>query len=494
MKEKTRVIIAGGGTAGWLTAFSLVKRLGKLLDITLVESDQIATVGVGEATVPTMRSYHRLLEIDEKEFMSETQGSFKLAIKFDNWANIGDEYIHSFGVIGQGSWMTEFHEYWLELNAHGLGGNLDDYCLEWKAAKQGKFALQAGKTAVNYAYHLNATDYARYLRGKSEKLGVNRVEGKITNVNLCPESGNISSLELERGEILEADFFVDCTGFRALLIGQTLGVPYDDWSHWIASDSAWAMQSESAETPPYTRAIAFDCGWQWRIPLQNRTGIGFVYSSRFCSDDEARDILMNNLTGAPLTDPYLLKFTTGRREQPWQKNCVAIGLASGFIEPLESTSIHLITTALVRLMRLFPFTAEFEQQAERYNAESKFEMEEVRNFIILHYHQTFRDDSEFWNYYRTMEIPDDLAHRLEIFRKNGYVWPDGVNLFRIDSWIQVMMGQGIFPVGHHGASRILSAEILEKQVRQMRDAVDRDLALMPPHDEFLRKYCPMVRR
>ena len=493
MTKKTHVIIAGGGTAGWLTAFSLAKRLGTLLEITLVESDQIATVGVGEATVPTMRTFHKLLEIDEQEFMSATQGAFKLAIKFDNWANIGDEYIHSFGLIGQKSWMAEFLPYWLELNAHGLGGNLEDYCLEWKAAKQSKFALKAGNTEVNYAYHLNATDYARYLKGKSAELGVTRTEGKISKVNLCPETGNIKSLALERGEILEADFFVDCTGFRALLIGQTLGVPYDDWSHWIASDRAWAMQCKSAETPPYTRAIAFPCGWQWRIPLQHRTGIGFVYSSRFCSDDDARKLLLDNLPGAPLAEPYLLKFTTGRRKTPWHKNCVAVGLASGFIEPLESTSIHLITTALVRLMRLFPFNANFAHLARRYNEESKFEMEEVRNFIILHYHQTFRDDSEFWHYYRTMEIPDNLAHRLDIFRENGYVWPDDVNLFRVDSWVQVMLGQGIFPKDHHGASRILAAQTLEDQVKGLRHAVDQNLAQMPRHEDFLKTYCPMGR-
>lgn len=492
MTEKTRVVIAGGGTAGWATAYSLVKRLGKVLDLTLVESDQIATVGVGEATVPTMKSFHQIVGIDEQEFLRHTQGAFKLAIKFDNWANIGDEYIHSFGVIGQKSWMTEFHEYWFELNARGLGGNLEDYCLEWKAAKQGKMSLKAGNTSVNYAYHLNATDYARFLRGKAEELGVTRTEGKISNVNLCPETGNILSLDLERGEVLEADFFIDCTGFRSLLLGEALGVPFEDWGHWIASDRAWAIQSESEETPPYTRAIAYDCGWQWRIPLQHRTGTGFVYSSRFCSDEKARDILMSNLPGKPIKDPWLLKFRTGRREVPWRKNCVAIGLAGGFIEPLESTSIHLITTAIVRLMRLFPFSRDFEQQAVRFNAESKLEIEEVRNFIILHYHQTYRDDSDFWNHYRRMEIPDDLAHRMEIFKRNGYIWPDGVNLFRVDSWVQVMTGQGLSPETRHGSTRILDPETLERQIATIREKVDRELATMPTHVDFLKQYCPMV--
>ena len=491
--KKTRVLIAGGGTAGWLTAYSLAKRLGSVIEITLVESELIGTVGVGEATIPTMHSFHRLMDIDESEFMSATQATFKLGIYFDDWANVGDSYIHSFGVIGQSSWMTEFLSVWLELNAQGLGGSLEDYCLEWKAAREGKFARKVGNTAVNYAYHLNATDYAQYLRGKSEALGVTRREGKISEVRLCPESGNILSLALERGEEIEADFFVDCTGFRALLIGETLGVGYEDWSHWIASDSAWAVQTERTDDPPpYTRAMAHDRGWQWHIPLQHRTGNGIVYSSRFCSDDEARELLMSKLTGAPITEPRRLKFRTGRREKAWHKNCVAIGLTSGFLEPLESTSIHLITTALIRLIRLFPFTPEFEHQAERFNVETRFEMEEVRNFIILHYKQTNRDDSEFWNFYRTMDIPDDLAHRLEIFRKNGYVWPDKVNLFRADSWIQVMMGQGIFPEDHHGASRILEPRQLEQQVSKLRERVSLQLQQMPRHDEFVAQYCPMT--
>jgi tryptophan 7-halogenase len=488
---KTRVVIAGGGTAGWLTAFSLVKRLGALLDITLVESDLIGTVGVGEATIPTIKSFHNLMEIDEREFMAATQATFKLGIYFDHWANIGDSYIHSFGVIGQGSWMAEFHEYWLELRAQGLGGSLEDYCLEWKAAKQGKFAIQAGKTNLNYAYHLNATAYAQYLRGKSEGLGAKRVEGKITKVRLSEQTGNIESLDLEGGVSITGDFFIDCTGFRGLLLGEALGVGYEDWGHWLGADSAWAVQSESAQVPPpYTRATAHAVGWQWRIPLQHRTGNGIVYNSHFCSDDEARAVLMKNLQGPAITEPRQLKFRTGRRQKLWHKNCVAIGLAAGFLEPLESTSIHLITTAAIRLMRLFPFSGECEQQAERFNAESNFEWEEVRDFIILHYKQTRRDDSPFWKHYREMEVPHNLTHRIEIFRKNGYVWPDKVNLFRIDSWIQVMMGQGVFPERHHGATRIPGTASLDQTLGEIRAQVTRNLALLPEHQSFLEQYCP----
>jgi tryptophan halogenase len=491
---RTRVVIAGGGTAGWLAAFSLAKRLGSQLDITLVESDLIGTVGVGEATIPTMRSFHSLMEIDEREFMVATQATFKLGIWFDHWANIGDSYIHSFGVIGQGSWMAEFHEYWLELHSKGLGGDLEDYCLEWKAAKQGKFAIVAGKTPLNYAYHLNATAYAQFLRAKSEAMGAKRVEGKIAQVRVSPQTGNIESLELEGGRSVQGDFFIDCTGFRGLLIGEVLGVPYEEWGHWLAADRAWAVQTESTQAPPpYTRAIAHPVGWQWRIPLQHRTGNGIVYSSRFCSDDEARELLLRNLTGPTITEPRQLKFRTGRRQNAWHKNCVAMGLAAGFLEPLESTSIHLITTALVRLMRLFPFGGEIEQLAERFNTESRFEWEEVRDFIILHYKQTRRDDSAFWQHYRDMEVPHNLTHRIEIFRKNGYVWPDKVNLFRIDSWLQVLLGQGVFPQGHHCAARIPGTASLQDTLGQIRAKVAMNLSLLPDHQAFIDRYCPIPR-
>jgi tryptophan halogenase len=492
--DKTRVVIAGGGTAGWLAAYSLAKRLGTQLEITLVESDLIGTVGVGEATIPTLKSFHSLMDIDEREFMVATQATFKLGIWFDNWANLGDSYIHSFGVIGQGSWMAEFHEYWLELHAQGLGGNLEDYCLEWKAAKQGKFAIQVGKTSLNYAYHLNATAYAQFLRTKSEALGVRRVEGKIAKVNVSAQTGNIESLDLDGGASVPGDFFIDCTGFRGLLIGEVLGVGFEDWGHWLAADSAWAVQTESTQAPPpYTRAIAHAIGWQWRIPLQHRMGNGIVYSSRFCSDDEARALLLKNLTSPAIAETRQLRFRTGRRLHPWHRNCVALGLAAGFLEPLESTSIHLITTALIRLMRLFPFSREFEAQAERFNTESKFEWEEVRDFIILHYKQTRRNDSSFWNYYRTMEVPRNVTHRIELFRNNAYVWPDKVNLFRVDSWLQVMMGQGVFPVNHHGATRIPGATSLQETLTQIRANVANNLAQMPDHQAFIDRYCPITR-
>ncbi len=491
MEEKVRVIVAGGGTAGWLTAYSLVKRLGNLLEITLIESDQIGTVGVGEATVPTMHRFHQFFGIDEREFMRATQATFKLGIVFDNWGAPGESYAHTFGEIGQSNWMVEFHQYWLEAHANGFGGSLEDYCLELKAAKAGKFAVKAGETPLTYAFHLDATAYAGFLRQKSESLGVRRVEGKISEITVDPVTGNIQSLELEQDRQVAGDFFIDCTGFRGLLLGDALDVEFEDWGHWLAADRALAVQTESTEPPPpFTRAIAHPSGWQWRIPLQSRTGNGLVYSSRFCSDDDARATLLGNITGKTITEPLSLKFKTGRRVNAWHKNCVAIGLSSGFVEPLESTSIHLIDTALVRLMKLFPFSGAMAPLAEQFNRETRREWEAVRDFIILHYKQTQRDDSEFWNFYRTMDIPDSLAHRIELFKENGFVWPDLANFFRAHSWIQVMLGQGLFPEHRHGAARILPPEALKLELEKLSAFVDQNLAKLPDHNDFIKQYCP----
>ena len=494
MNAKTKVVVAGGGTAGWLTAFSLVTRLGKLLDITLVESDQIGTVGVGEATIPTMRTFHGLIGIDEKEFMAATQATFKLGIQFDNWGQQGDSFFHSFGEIGQRSWMAEFHEFWMEAKAQGFGGSLDEYCLELKAAKANKFSTMVGKKPVNFAYHMNATAYAAYLRQKSEKAGVKRIEGRIKQVQ-NDEAGNISSLLLEDGEPVLGDVFIDCTGFRGLLIGDNLDVGYEDWSHWLAADSAIAVQTQAVEAPrPYTRAIAHSAGWQWRIPLQNRVGNGIVYASQFLSDDKAQDTLLANLTGQTITEPRQLRFKTGRRKKAWHKNCIAIGLSSGFLEPLESTSIHLVTTAILRLMKLFPFGGNTTMLAEQFNREAQLELETVRDFVILHYHQTQRNDSKFWDHYRNMAVPDSLVHRMAMFRENGYAWPDDVGLFRVDSWVQVMMGQGLMPKQHHDAGRVLPADGLKQQMMTLRNMIDNAVSQMPAHGDFIQRYCPAQDR
>jgi tryptophan halogenase len=491
MGEKIRVVVAGGGTAGWLTAYILARRLGNLLEVTLVESDQIGTVGVGESTIPTIRRFHQFFDIDEREFMRATQASFKLGILFDNWGAPGESYVHSFGEIGQSNWMVEFHQYWLEAHANGFGGSLEDYCLEVKALKAGKFAPKVGETPLTYAFHLDATAYAGFLRQKGESLGVRRVEGKISEITVDAVTGNIQSLELEQHRQVAGDFFIDCTGFRSLLLGGALDVEYEDWSHWLAADRAVAVQTRNTEPPsPYTHAIAHSSGWQWRVPLQGRKGNGLVYSSRFCSDDDARKTLLGNITGKTITEPNLLRFKTGRRVDAWHKNCVAIGLSSGFLEPLESTSIHLITTAIVRLMKLFPFAGAMAPLAEEFNRKSRLEWEAVRDFVILHYKQTQRDDSEFWNYYRTMDIPDSLARRMELFKENGYVWPDSVDLFRGHSWVQVMMGQGLFPEHRHGAGRILPPEALKLELEKLSAFVTHNLAKLPDHNDFIQQYCP----
>jgi tryptophan halogenase len=386
--------------------------------------------------------------------------------------------------------MAEFHEFWLEAKAQGFGGSLEDYCLELKAAKANKFATHSGKKPVNFAYHMDATAYAKYLRKKSEVAGVKRVEGRIGQIQ-NDESGNISSLILDNGTTIAGDVFIDCTGFRGLLIGENLKIGYEDWSHWLAADSAIAVQTQAVEAPvPYTRSIAHSAGWQWRIPLQNRVGNGIVYSSKFLSDDEARKTLMGNITGPALTEPRQLRFTTGRRKKAWHLNCIAIGLSSGFLEPLESTSIHLVTTAILRLMKLFPFGGNTALLAEHFNRESQLEAETVRDFIILHYHLTQRDDSPYWKHFRTMDIPDSLAHRMAMFRENAYAWPGDVSLFRVDSWVQVMMGQGLIPEQHHGAGRVLAVEGLKEQMTALRRMIDNSVAQLPEHADFIKTYCP----
>lgn len=492
-----KVVIAGGGTAGWVVASALSIRLGKLLDITLVESDAIGSVGVGEATIPTMRTFHRLLDIDEQAFMRATQATFKLGIEFENWGDIGESYMHSFGEIGQSAWMAEFHTFWMEARAQGFGGDLEDYCLELKAAKAGKFGTTKEK-GLHYAFHLDATLYARFLREKSQAAGVKRIEGKISEVLTNAASGDIDALLLEDGKRIEGELFIDCTGFRAMLIGEALKGDYQDWSHWLASDSALAVQTTAHAPPtPYTRAIAHSAGWQWRIPLQHRMGNGLVYSSRYLSDDAANQLLKSNVTGKMITEPRIIRYRTGRRKKAWHKNCVAMGLSSGFIEPLESTSIHLVMTAIIRLIKLFPFDSGsapgHASLQYRYNEETNREIETIRDFIILHYKQTKRNDSEFWKACRTMDIPETLAHRIEIFKRNAYVWPDDVALFRVDSWVQVMLGQGIEPLAYHSAGKISGTAVLRQSLAQLKSRVDQTVDRLPTHQEFIDRYCPASR-
>ncbi|UIJ44727.1 tryptophan 7-halogenase [Sphingomonas cannabina] len=485
---RKRVVIAGGGTAGWLAAAAFAKHLIPLVDVTLVESDEIGTVGVGESTIPTVRSFHDFLGIDEREFLRATQASFKLGIRFEDWAKLGDRYFHAFGSVGRSVFVADFQHFWLEARRHGFGGDYGDYSLELQAATAGKFAT-GPDSPLAYAYHLDATAYARFLRGLAEPAGVKRVEGRIEQVEQDPLSGDIRALVLASGARIEGDLFVDCTGFRALLIEQTLETGFDDWSHWLAMDSAFAVQTESAgPIVPYTRAIAHTAGWRWRIPLQHRVGNGFVFSSEFMSPDEARAQLLDALDGAPLFDPRLLRFKTGARRRMWNRNCVALGLAGGFIEPLESTSIHLIMIALLRLIRNFPFGEGSEALAARFNEQSRREWEHVRDFIILHYKATARDDSAFWRRSGAMAIPDSLAERIALFREGALAYQDQDDLFRIDSWVEVLMGQGIAPKSHHHLPRMLPPEELRKALGDLKQGIAHGLAGMPSHADFIRSY------
>ena len=489
-KQIRRVVIAGGGTAGWMAAALLSKIMGRVLDITLIESEQIGTVGVGEATIPPLVTFLRLTGIKEQDFMAATQGTFKLGISFENWKDLNERYIHSFGTTGTDHWSAGFQHFWLKDRERGSTVPYGDYCLELVAAQQGKFA-HLPKQGLNYAFHIDATLFAGFLRTFSEKLGVRRVEGKIVDVNTNPENGFIQSVRMDSAELIEGDLFIDCTGFRGLLIEQTLKTGYEDWSHWLPCNSAVALQTESTiEAIPYTRAIAHTAGWQWRIPLQHRVGNGLVYCSDYMSDDEARKYLLKNVVGGHLTEPRVLKFRAGRRRKNWNRNVVALGLASGFVEPLESTSIHLIQQGMIRLMQLFPHSGIKQTDVDEYNEQSRVEIEYIRDFIVMHYVVTNRQDTEFWRHCRALEISDTLAHRIQLFRETGRVCRAREDLFQENSWVQVMMGQGIVPEQYHPVTNVMSDAELTQFMRKIRERVSRTVAQLPSHETYIKQYCP----
>lgn len=485
-----RVVIAGGGTAGWMAAATISKLMGNQINITLVESEEIGTIGVGEATIPTMITFHRLLGIDEQEFMRAANGSIKLGISFENWRVRGEKYIHSFGKTGKECWAGEFQHFWLKGLEHGIDAPFGDYCLELQAAKAGKFAISRDPW-INYAYHMDASAYARFLRKFSEGFGVKRIEGIIQHVNLHHDTGYIESLLLKSGQIIEGDLFIDCTGFRSVLSEQALHTGFEDWSNWLPCDSAVATQETAVVPPiPLTRAIAHDHGWQWKIPLQNRVGTGLVYCSRYQTDDDAIQTLLNNLDGRPVFDPFRIKFKPGRRLKCWNKNCVAIGLAGGFIEPLESTTIFLISSALIRLMRLFPINGIEQVLIDEFNRQTKAEIELVRDFVVLHFHATERMDTAFWRHCRTMPIPDSLHQRIELFRETGRIYIGAEELFRVDSWTQVMIGQGIVPRQYHPVANDLTPDELRRFMNGYKASIEKIVEKLPMHHEFLNKYCP----
>ena len=486
--KKTKVVVAGGGTAGWIAATALARQFREVLEIVLVESEDIGTVGVGEATIPPMRVFHQRLRIDEQSFMKATQATFKLGIQFEGWNKKGDEYIHSFGRTGKETWMAEFLHFWQRGRELGISGEFGEYCLEWQAARKKKFGLHSDIN-INYAYHLDASRYARFLRGMAEEAGVRRVEGRIAQVRQH-DDGCIRSLMMESGEEIEGDLFIDCTGFRGLLIEQTLHTGYEDWSHWLPCDTAVAVQTAANEPPvPYTRSIAHSSGWRWRIPLQTRVGNGSVFCSRYRSEDEAVAKLLDAVEGERITDPRIIRFRTGRRRRSWNKNVVALGLASGFVEPLESTSIHLVQSGIAKLMSLFPNRNFDQEDIDEYNRQVDFEYIRIRDFLIAHYHITQRDDSAFWNQCRTMSIPDTLRQKMEHYKKNGRIFRTNEELFNETSWLEVMHGQGIRPRSYHPIVDVMPKDELLRRMDNIKSVIERSVDVMPPHAEFIAEHC-----
>ena len=494
MKEKIRkVVVVGGGTAGWMSAALLKRVLGDRVDIELVESEQIGIVGVGEATIPPIQHVNAVLGLDEAEFLRETKSTIKLAIRFENWRKQGDNYYHTFGAPGVSQAFCHFHHFWTRAQQAGDTSSLWDYDLNYLCAEAGKFAklkVDDPMWELQYAYHFDASLYGQFLRKYSEKRGVQRTEGLIERVNVHPESGHVESLELKGGKVITGDFFIDCSGIRGLLIHQKLGTGYEDWSHWLPCDRAMAVPSRRfEETLPFTRSIAHSAGWQWRIPLQHRNGNGLVYSSNHYSDDEAADILLNNLESEALGEPKIIPFRTGRTRKQWNRNVVAVGLSSGFLEPLESTSIYLIQSAIVRLIHLFPHHGVRSDLVDEYNRQSQREYELIRDFIILHYYLNERDDSQFRRDTRNMDVPERLTEKIGLFRSGGVLVQDQLDIFLEPSWLQVMLGQGIVPQDYHPIADSLSDEQLKQKLANTKKLKMEPLPKIPSHDHFLEMFC-----
>ena len=493
------IIIVGGGTAGWMAAAALSRiRAGRPVAITLIESEEIGTVGVGEATIPPFLDFNRLLEIDERDMLSMVQGSFKLGIQFVNWGKIGDSYIHPFGNYGYQVDGISFHHVWHKYQQAGDKRPIQVFNVETMAAHFGRFARtedyqRDDLPPVNYAYHIDAGRYARYLRNYAETRGVVRREGKISDVTLDNESGFVSSVTMENGDVLKGDLFIDCSGFRGLLIEQALKTGYDDWSNYLPCNRAVALpclREDGSGPLPYTRATAHSAGWQWQVPLQHRNGNGHVYCNEYMSDDEAHSILINNIAGKPGAEPNFLRFVTGRRKKFWNKNVVALGLASGFMEPLESTSLHLVNTGINKLIALLSLDGVTQAQEDAFNRLTGKEYARIRDFLILHYNSTTREDSPFWNYCRNMPVPDSLTEKVELFRQNGQIFREDDELFTETSWAAVMMGQGIKMGGHNAMADAVSEPNTRREIDEMEKSIQFVVQHMPSHGEYLNRYCP----
>ncbi|MGJ8680022.1 tryptophan halogenase family protein [Paraglaciecola sp.] len=491
-KNLRNIVIVGGGTAGWMTAAALGRFLkNSFCKVRLIESEDIPSVGVGEATIPQIQVFNRTLGIDENEFIRRTQGTFKLGIEFENWGKIGESYIHAFGDVGNDMDSVQFYHYWWKMRQKGQAPDIGAYSLNAVAAPKSKFmrSVDAGNSPLSnivYAYQFDAGLYAEFLREFALKHDVKRTQAKVVESRLRASDGFIESVVLDDGEVIEADLFIDCSGFRGLLIEKALNTGFDDWTHWLPCDSAWAVPCERTEPLlPYTRSTAHSAGWQWRIPLQHRTGNGHVFASQYMNENQALDTLLNNLPAKALADPKLLKFTTGKRKKIWNKNCIAVGLSSGFMEPLESTSIHLIQSTIARLMSLFP-NREFNQHdIDLFNSQADFEYERIRDFIILHYKATQRDDSEFWNYCRTMSVPDTLNQKISQFMENGQIHRTNMELFNDTSWLEVFHGQGFHPKGYHPLVDVVPDDELTRRLEHIKKVIDKSVDAMPSQQEFM---------
>ena len=504
MHRKVRkVVIVGGGTAGWMAAASLSGlSQGMPYQIELIESDEIGIVGVGEATIPPITLFNRSLNIDENDFMRATQASFKLGIEFVDWKRPGESYIHPFGNYGVPMHGIYFHHFWLRHFSQGGTLPAEAFNQNIIACRHGRFGkVLAGDKIpidhISYAYHFDAGLYAQFLRRMAERTGVKRTEGKVVHVEQHAEDGFIESVKLADGRVIAGDLFIDCSGFRGLLIEQTLHAGYEDWTHWLPCDRAMAVPCERmAQTTPYTRSTSREAGWQWRIPLQHRTGNGYVYCSQFISDDEAASKLLSRLDGAALGPPRPLRFVAGRRKEVWKKNVVAVGLASGFLEPLESTSIHLIQSMVARLAFMFPGEGFDPATIARFNTIARKELDEIRDLLVLHYTATERDDTQFWRHCRSIPKPESLQQAWDMYEHNGNIIIEAGTLFKEPSWFAIFQGQGVRARGYHPYANIPSDEELARRFTLMAGDVEKRVATFPMHDDYLRANCaapPMMK-
>lgn len=490
-KSGLSIIIAGGGTAGWMTAAAL-SRFAPHCSITLVESDAIGTIGVGEATIPQIHLFNSALGFDEAQFVRETKATFKLGIEFDGWLRPGASYMHAFGSIGQGIGLLPFQHYWMRAAQAGFAKPLQRFSLNELAARS--MRMQRGRRTekspeMPYAYHFDASLYAAYLRKIAEGQGVKRIEGMIAQVERDGESGDIAALLLQGGEKISGDFFIDCSGFRALLIAGALGTEFDDWSHWLPCDRAVAVPCEGGgDFTPYTRSIARQSGWQWRIPLQHRIGNGHVFSSAHISDDEATAILLANLDGEPTADPRPIRFTTGMRRQHWHRNCLAIGLSAGFMEPLESTSIHLIQSAISRFLAMLPAGKSDPAMVDEFNRQSTFEWTRIRDFLILHYWANAREGEPFWDNVRHMELPDTLMRKIAQWRASAFIHREHEELFTEVGWLQVLIGQAIIPDSYNPIANQLPLDDLRAFLDQYEQFCVEEVRQMPRHLDFVQNF------